>query len=104
MGKVQQPSNSECYTPSSEPFRIYVQDQCIFSDIATKSNVVSCFVFGMSWVEVLIRRPALLSEVFRGFLSSFRRIPYIHTYILTYKGRQKDEILETLFCIQVGLK
>jgi hypothetical protein len=23
MDKVQKPSNSECYTPSSEPFRIY---------------------------------------------------------------------------------
>jgi hypothetical protein len=25
MDKVQKPSNPECYTPSSEPFRIYVQ-------------------------------------------------------------------------------
>jgi hypothetical protein len=24
MGKVQKPSNSECYMPSSEPFRIYI--------------------------------------------------------------------------------
>jgi hypothetical protein len=23
IGKVQKPGNSECYTPSSEPFRIY---------------------------------------------------------------------------------
>jgi hypothetical protein len=25
MEKVQKPSNSECYTPSSEPFRIYMK-------------------------------------------------------------------------------
>jgi hypothetical protein len=25
MDKVQKPNNSECYTPSSEPFRIYYQ-------------------------------------------------------------------------------
>jgi hypothetical protein len=25
MKKVQKPSNSECYTPSSEPFRIYLK-------------------------------------------------------------------------------
>jgi hypothetical protein len=24
MGEIQKTSNSECYTPSSEPFRIYV--------------------------------------------------------------------------------
>jgi hypothetical protein len=24
MGKVKEPSNSECYTPSSEPFTVYL--------------------------------------------------------------------------------
>jgi hypothetical protein len=27
MGKVQKPSNSEYYTPSSEPFRIYLHNE-----------------------------------------------------------------------------
>jgi hypothetical protein len=29
MEEVQKPSNSECYTPSSVPFRIYWQDFCL---------------------------------------------------------------------------
>jgi hypothetical protein len=33
MDKVQKPSNSECYTPSSEPFRIYLN----FSHLEIKS-------------------------------------------------------------------
>jgi hypothetical protein len=28
MDKVQNPSNSECYTPSSEPFRFYLGMEC----------------------------------------------------------------------------
>jgi hypothetical protein len=30
MDKVQKPSNSVCYTPSSEPYRIYMST-CIFN-------------------------------------------------------------------------
>jgi hypothetical protein len=30
INKVQKPSNSECYTPSSEPFRIYSVTECGF--------------------------------------------------------------------------
>jgi hypothetical protein len=37
MEKVQKPSNSECYTPSSEPFRIYWLD-IIFSNFAVLST------------------------------------------------------------------
>jgi hypothetical protein len=38
MEKVQEPSNSECYTPSSVPFRIYKKktyqvSQCIDQDL-----------------------------------------------------------------------
>lgn len=29
LDEVQKPSSSECYTPSSEPFRIYQQEECL---------------------------------------------------------------------------
>jgi hypothetical protein len=37
MGKVQKPSNPECYTPSSKPSRIYLNFN-IFSDISGETE------------------------------------------------------------------
>jgi hypothetical protein len=47
MDKVQKPSNSECYTPSSEPFRIYLYRlQCIGigRNSKRKGNLMNKFI------------------------------------------------------------
>jgi hypothetical protein len=41
MEKVQEPSNSECYTPSSEPFRIYYFENLSAPENAAKKVFVS---------------------------------------------------------------
>jgi c-di-GMP-related signal transduction protein len=47
VDKVQKPSNSECYTTSSEPFRIYLNNRCLFWEQyeTYKQNVGKIFSF-----------------------------------------------------------
>jgi hypothetical protein len=46
MDEVQKPSNSECYTPSSEPFRIYVHiAHAIWNYEKDTANALSWFLF-----------------------------------------------------------
>jgi hypothetical protein len=42
MDKVQKPSNFECYTASSEPFRMYLEERCLMHT-ETKDRIYTTY-------------------------------------------------------------
>jgi hypothetical protein len=67
MDKVQKPSNPECYTPSSEPIRIYlmktpwsylketlVQKSCVTLDDVSTAEVINDALYGNKTLLIAI--------------------------------------------------
>jgi hypothetical protein len=60
MEKAQKPSNSECYTPSSEPFRIYLDNFSLKTEYtyqflrSRNPRLTAVGIFFLLWKEIII--------------------------------------------------
>jgi hypothetical protein len=65
MDKVQKPSNSECYTPSSEPFRIYMKYiQIIIQKFISCSHETYCIsITKMNWLILPMEMIAVIVRI-----------------------------------------
>jgi hypothetical protein len=86
MNRVQKPSNSECHTLSSEPFRIYPHDKNIIKNNLSRSEFRDIF-----------RHCSLLAINLQHFLCSFTH-NYCNTlYDMPEKNNIKQFSLKNLF-------
>jgi hypothetical protein len=68
MEKVQKPSNSVCYTPSSEPFRIFV----LLPRNHTEKN---CGRSERNWTQIVCRETGIIAQRDRN--SHYKKIDFI---------------------------
>jgi hypothetical protein len=114
MGKVQKPSDSECYTPSSEPFRIYQFSIKFYSlflctkSTAAEANSTVCTIKQISWriwkftvtLNVTKYYNYLLTKLTRRVLLKKWHNDFIVTFYLWLRWKRSikgNEVLNGIF-------